>query len=189
MRPLACLEARMDKAPMMERLASHSRPVILDVWAPWCAPCRRMASIVERLAAEYDGRVDVWKVNADEQPEDVRGLKVLGIPTMIIFRGGRELGRKVGAGSERDLRALFEAALSDQVPARQGLPGADRLLRLAAGSALLVLGLASGPSLLLLAAGGLVLFTAVADRCPVWQAIRPRLAALFGRGDTSPSGV
>jgi len=179
----------MDKAPLAERLASHSRPVILDVWAPWCAPCRRMAPIVDRLAVEYQGRVDVWKVNADEQPEDVRGLKVLGIPTMIVFRGGRELVRKVGAGSEGDLIALFEAALSDQVPARRGLPGADRLLRLAAGGALVVLALTSGPSLILLAAGGLVLFSAVADRCPVWQAIRPRLAALFGRGDPSSSGA
>jgi thioredoxin 1 len=183
------MEAKMDNAPLMDRLASHSRPVIVDVWAPWCAPCRRMAPIVERLAAEYDGRVDVWKINADEQPEDVRRLKVLGIPTMIIFRGGREVGRKVGAGSEGDLRALFEAALSDTVPARRGLPGADRLLRLAAGGALVVLGLTTGPSLILLAAGGLVLFSAIADRCPVWQAIRPRLAAFFGRGDTSSSGA
>ena len=179
----------MDNAPLLDRLSSNSRPVILDVWAPWCAPCRRMAPIVERLAAEYDGRVDVWKINADEQPEDVRRLKVLGIPTMISFRGDREIGRKIGAGSEGDLRALFEAALSGQVPARQGLPGADRVMRLAAGGALVVLGLTTGPSLILLAAGGLVLFSAVADRCPVWQAIRPRLAALFGRGDVSSSGV
>ncbi len=179
----------MDNTPLMDRLASHSRPVILDVWAPWCAPCRRMAPIVERLAAEYDGRVDVWKINADEQPGEVRGLKVLGIPTMIVFRGGRELVRKVGAGSEGDLRALFEAALSNTIPAQRGLPGADRLLRLSAGGALVVLSLTSGPSLILLAAGGLVLFSAVADRCPVWQAIRPRLSALFGRGDPSSSGA
>jgi thioredoxin 1 len=179
----------MDNAPLMQRLAAHSRPVILDVWAPWCAPCRRMAPIVARLASEYEGRVAVWKVNADEQPEDVRALNVLGIPTMIIFRGGREMGRKVGAGSEGDLRALFEAALCEQVPARRGLPGAERLQRLAAGGALLVLALTTGPSLILLSASGLVLFSAVADRCPVWQAIRPRLAAFIGRSDPTSSGA
>jgi thioredoxin 1 len=183
------MEARMTDEPLMERLASHARPVILDVWAPWCAPCRRMAPMVERLAAEYDGRVDVWKINADDRPEDVRALKVLGIPTMIVHRGGRELGRKVGAGSEGELRALFEAALSDRAPARPALPGSERVLRLVAGAALLALALATGPSLILLAVAGLVLFSAVADGCPLWQAIRPRLAAHLGRNGTSSSGA
>ena len=168
-----------------DRLATHPRPVIVDLWAPWCAPCRWMAPIVERLESEYDGRVDVWRVNADEQPDDVRRLRVLGIPTMIAFRSGQEVARKVGAGSQADLRALFEAALSGQAPAHRGIPLSGRVLRLAAGSAVVVLGLATGPSLLLLAVGGVVLFTAVADRCPVWQAIRPRLAARIGRGGTA----
>ncbi len=168
--------------PMLaDRLATHPRPVIVDVWAPWCAPCRRMTPIVERLAGEYEGRVDVWKVNADEQPEQARRLHVLGIPTMIAFRSGQEAVRKVGAGSEADLRALFETALSGQAPARRGLPLSDRVLRLAAGTAFVLLGLSSEPSLLLLAVGGVVLFTAIADRCPVWQAVRPRLEAWVRR--------
>jgi thioredoxin 1 len=177
----------MTDPTLAERLATHPRPVIVDMWAPWCAPCRRMAPIVERLAGEYAGRVDVWKVNADEQPDDVRRLHVLGIPTTIAFLSGQEVARKVGAGAEADLRTLFEAALSGQAPARRGIPLSGRVLRLAAGTAVVVLGLATGPSLLLLAVGGVVLFTAVADRCPIWQAIRPRLATRIGRrGTASP---
>jgi len=179
----------MTDPTLAERSATHPRPVIVDVWAPWCAPCRRMAPIVERLAGEYEGRVDVWKVNADEQPDEARRLRVLGIPTMIAFRGGQEVSRKVGAGSEADLRLLFEMAVSGQAPAPRGIALSDRLLRLAAGTALVLLGLTSGPSLLLQAVGGVVLFTAIADRCPVWQAVRPRLAALIGRGGTASPEV
>jgi len=73
--------------------------------------------MVERLEREYDGRVDVWRVNADEEPEVVRGLGVMGIPTLVAFRAGKEITRKVGAGSEANLRALFDAAVSGQAPA------------------------------------------------------------------------
>jgi thioredoxin 1 len=142
-----------------------------------------MAPMVERLEREYDGRVDVWRVNADEEPEVVRALGVIGVPTMVAFTAGREITRKVGAGSEADLRALFDAALSGQAPVRRGIASGERVVRMAAGAAIVILGLSAGPSVLLLGVGGVVLFTAVADRCPIWQAIRPRLAALVGRGD------
>jgi len=171
----------MTDLTLAERLATHPRSVIVNVWAPWCAPCRRMAPIVERLAGEYDGHIDVWKVNADEQPDEVRRLRVLGIPTMVAFRGGQEVTRKVGARSEADLCLLFETALSGQAPAHRGIALSDRVLRLAAGTALVLLGLTSGPSLLLLTVGGVVLFTAIADRCPVWQAVRVRLEAWVKR--------
>lgn len=175
--------------PFADRLAAQTRPVIVDLWAPWCAPCRWMAPMVERLEREYDGRVDVWRVNADEDPEVVRGLGVMGIPTLVAFSAGSEITRKVGAGSEADLRALFDAALSGQAPVRRGIASGERLVRMAAGAAIVILGLSAGPSILLLGVGGVVLFTAVADRCPIWQAIRPRLAALVGRSDpASPAG-
>lgn len=170
---------------LADRLTSQARPVVVDLWAPWCAPCRWMAPLVERLESEFAGRVDVWKINADEQPEVVRGLGVIGVPTMVAFSAGKEVMRKVGAGSEGDLRAVFEAALSGQAPARRGIALGDRVLRLAAAAAIIVLGLSTGPSIPLLVVGGVVLFSAVADRCPIWQAIRPRLAALFGRGDSA----
>jgi thioredoxin len=175
----------MTPQTLTDQLASHPRPVVVDLWAPWCAPCRWTAPAIERLEAEYEGRVDVWKINADEQPEVARNLGVVGIPAVVAFNAGQEITRKVGAGSEADLHAVFDAALSGQKPARRSIAPTDRVLRLAAGAAIILLALSTGPSIILLAAGGVVLFTAVADRCPIWQAIRPRLAALFGHGDTA----
>ena len=188
MRPLELWVECMIPQAFTDRMTSLARPVIVDLWAPWCAPCRWMAPMVERLEREYNGRVDVWRVNADEEPELVRGLGVIGVPTMVAFTAGREISRKVGAGSEADLRAVFEAALSGQAPTRRGIAPGNRVLRMAAGTALLLLGLSAGPSILLLGLGGVVLFTAVADRCPIWQAIRPRLAALIGRGNPAHPG-
>jgi hypothetical protein len=128
----------------------------------------------------------VWKVNADEQPEVVHGLGIVGIPSLIAFKGGKEITRKVGAGSGGDLRAVFEAALSGEKPARRPISLTDRGLRLVTGTAIVALALSAGPSLLLLAVGGVILFTAVADRCPIWQAISPRIASVLGRkGATS----
>jgi thioredoxin len=172
---------------LTDQLASHPHPVVVDLWAPWCAPCRWTAPAMERLEAEYKGRVDVWRINADEQPEILRGLGVVGIPTLIAFSAGKEITRKVGAGSDADLRAVFDAALSGQEPTRRLIAPLDRVLRLTAGTAIVLLALRTGPSIILLAVGGVVLFTAVADRCPVWQAIRPRLAALFGGDDPASS--
>jgi len=170
----------MTSPNVADQLASHPRPVIVDAWAPWCAPCRWMAPIIERLQTEYEGRVDVWKVNADEQPEMARELGIIGIPTLVAFHAGKEIMRRVGAGSEADLRTAFEAAHSGEKPARRSISLTDRVLRLAAGTAIVVLALNAGPSILLLAVGGVILFTAVADRCPIWQAIWPRIASLFG---------
>jgi len=175
----------MSSRALADQLSSHPRPVIMDLWAPWCAPCRRMAPIIEHLETEYGGRVDVWRVDADEQPEVVRSMGVVGIPTMVAFNSGKEIARKVGAGSEAEVRAMFEAAFLGKQPARRSIAPADRVLRLVAGAAIIMLALGTGPSLILLAVGGAVLFTAVADRCPVWQAVWPRLAALLGRRDAS----
>lgn len=140
-----------------------------------------MAPIVERLQAEHEGRVDVWKVNAAGQPEVARALGILGIPTLIAFHAGKEIVRKVGAGSEADLRAAFEAALSGVPPAHRSISPLDRALRLAAGSAVIVLAPSTGPSLILLAVGSVLLLTAVADRCPIGETLRPRLRALLRR--------
>jgi thioredoxin len=177
----------MTSQDFTHRLTSNPHPVVVDVWAAWCTPCKWVSPIVERLGAEYAGRVEVWKVNADEQPEVVRGLGVIGIPTLIAFHAGQEITRRTGAAGESDLRAIFESARLGQRPARRPLPPAARLLRLTVGTAVLLLGVAREPSILLLAAGGLILFSAVADRCPIWQAIRPRLAALIGRHEPTAS--
>ena len=72
-------------------------PVLVDVWAPWCGPCRMVSPVVEQLARERAGRLKVVKVNADDAPRTAGRLRVSGIPTLLLFSGGEERGRIVGA--------------------------------------------------------------------------------------------
>jgi len=164
------------------RLEHNPHPVVVDFWAVWCAPCRFIAPAVQKLEKEYAGRVDVWQVNADEQPELLQALKIYGIPTLVAFRDGQEVMRKTGAASAGVLAGLFEAALSGERPVRRGLRPVDRALRLGAGATLVALAAVNGFAaldLIFVGLGGLVMFSAVHDRCPVWQTLAPRLKALF----------
>lgn len=83
---------------------ASSLPVLVDLWAPWCGPCRAVAPIVERLAQDYAGRLKVVKVNVDEAPSISQRYGVMGIPTLLLLRGGREVARQVGAPPEPVLR-------------------------------------------------------------------------------------
>jgi thioredoxin 1 len=158
-----------------DRLQQNPLPVVVDFWAPWCGPCRAVEPMLKRAGGEYSGRVDVWKVNADEHPELLRQLHIYGIPTLIGFKSGEEVARQTGIGSPQGLNSLFEAAISGEKPTNQGMGLIDRILRLATGGALLVLAYSGGFAgfyLVLAGLGGLVMFSAVHDRCPVWKAIK-----------------
>jgi thioredoxin 1 len=106
---------------------------------------------------------------------------VRGIPTLIVFRNGQEVSRSIGARSPATLENLFTAALGEETQPERGIAPNTRLLRLISSAALLLLGLFSGPSWLLIGVAGLVFFSAVYDRCPIWQALSPRLARLARR--------
>lgn len=71
-------------------------PVVVDFWAPWCRPCLMMAPTFEALAGDYQGKVTFAKMNTDENQQVPGGLFIQGIPTMIIFKGGKEVDRIVG---------------------------------------------------------------------------------------------
>lgn len=105
------------------RVADESAlPVLVDIWAPWCGPCRMVTPALEQLAAEFAGRIKLVKVNADEAPEVTRRFEVQAIPTLILLHRGRVIVKQVGAAPARVLRQW----LIEHLPAEEsGSTGAQ----------------------------------------------------------------
>jgi len=89
-----------------EVLASP-RPVIVEYWAPWCGPCRQVSPVLDAIAEEYFGRVDVVKVNTDENPESMIKYGVMAVPTINLFSGGEVVKQVIGARSKAALLREF----------------------------------------------------------------------------------
>ncbi len=87
-------------------------PVLVDFWAEWCGPCRLMSPILDELAPLYQGRVKIGKLNVDENQEAPTKFGVMNIPTMILFKDGREAERIVGAMSKTELQRKIDRALA-----------------------------------------------------------------------------
>lgn len=95
-----------------QRVADSSKvPVVLDLWAPWCGPCRMVSPALETLAREKAGEVKLVKVNVDNSPMTQAQFRVQSIPTLIIFDKGRQVGRQSGALPLNQLRAWVDRSL------------------------------------------------------------------------------
>ena len=79
-------------------------PVLVDFWAPWCGPCRMLAPTIEKLAGEFQGKVKIGKMNTDENQETPGGLRISAIPTVLVFKGGKEVDRLVGVNTEKKFK-------------------------------------------------------------------------------------
>ena len=86
-------------------------PVVVEFWAPWCPPCRVIAPILAELATEYAGRLTVAKINTDDHQRYMSQFGVQGLPTLIIFKDGKEVERLVGARRKSHYQASFDAVL------------------------------------------------------------------------------
>lgn len=87
-------------------------PVLVDVWAPWCGPCRQVTPVVEQLSRDYAGRLKVVKVNADDSPQVSQRHQITGIPALLFYHHGQERARTVGALPAAQLRKWLDDQLA-----------------------------------------------------------------------------
>jgi thioredoxin 1 len=90
---------------------SSDIPVLVDFSATWCQPCRAIAPLVNQLAGEYEGRVKVTTIDIDESPATAQKFQIRGVPTLLMFKGGKMVGQQVGAVPKARIAALMDGAL------------------------------------------------------------------------------
>jgi len=94
-----------------EEVLESSIPVLIDLWAPWCMPCRMITPIVEQLAEDNQGKLKVCKLNTDENQDIAARYGIQGIPTLLFFKGGQEVDRLVGVTPKPIIQKKIDALL------------------------------------------------------------------------------
>jgi thioredoxin 1 len=98
-------------ASFVSDVLQSDKPVLVDFWAEWCAPCRKVSPLLEEIAGEMGDKVHIVKLNIDENPETARAYRVMSVPTLTIFKGGQPVQSVAGARPKGDLVRLIESAL------------------------------------------------------------------------------
>jgi thioredoxin 1 len=103
---------KLDAQNFATEVTGSSVPVLVDFWAPWCGPCKMIGPMIEEIAGEFAGKAKVGKVNVDDNQALASQFGIRGIPTVMVFKGGKVVGSFVGVQPKAELTAALTAAIA-----------------------------------------------------------------------------
>ena len=113
---------KVTDASFQTDVLNAKNPVVVDYWAEWCGPCRMMSPTVDQVAADYAGKVKVGKLDVDSNQQTAMRYGIRGIPTLLLFKGGKVVDQKVGAIGKPEFQKMLDAHLTAPVPVAAPAP-------------------------------------------------------------------
>ena len=104
--------AEFSESNFEQEVLKSPTPVLVDMWAAWCGPCRMITPIVEELAGTYQGKIKMGKLNVDDHPQVAAQYRIMNIPTLLLFKGGQEVDRIVGVVPKQELARRIEKVIA-----------------------------------------------------------------------------
>jgi thioredoxin 1 len=106
------MEVKLTSNNFDKEVIKSNVPVLVDFWAPWCGPCQMIAPFIEEIAKDYHGKIKICKLNVDEASDVATSFTVMSIPTLLLFKDGKVMSKKVGTLTKRELEKFIQPYLA-----------------------------------------------------------------------------